>query len=183
MRWSIGREGWVAEARRIISPNYDERPKYETVHLLVIHAISLPADQFGGLDIHRLFTNTLNPQDHSSYESLKDLRVSAHFLIRRTGELVQYVSCLKRAWHAGQSVWQGQGNCNDFSIGIELEGSEQQVFTEPQYEVLLSLKKALWARYPMRAIAGHEHIAPTRKTDPGPFFEWKRFENDNYAVY
>lgn len=179
MRWSIRQDGWVTEARKIVSPNYDERPKYQTIHLLVIHAISLPADQFGGPDIHRLFTNTLNPSDHPSYESLKDLKVSAHFLIRRTGELVQYVSCLKRAWHAGQSTWKGQSQCNDFSIGIEMEGSDRQVFTQAQYEVLLSLKNSLWARYPLQAVVGHEHIAPTRKTDPGPFFEWARVEGDS----
>lgn len=167
-------DGWVKGVRRVISPNYDDRPEGEPISLVVIHAISLPPSQFGSDDITRLFTNTLEPDAHPYFSGICALRVSAHFLIRRNGELIQLVSCNQRAWHAGVSTWKNRERCNDFSIGIELEGCDEQPFEEPQYEQLLRLIRLLGKHYPIEALAGHSDIAPTRKTDPGPCFVWKR---------
>lgn len=165
--------GWLVGVRREQSPNYDERPNDEAPSLLVIHAISLPPGQFGGDGVLRLFDNSLDAEEHPYFAEIKHLRVSAHFFIRRDGELIQFVPCSARAWHAGVSEWQGRQRCNDFSIGIELEGTDDQKFAKQQYSSLLDLITALRERYPIAAIAGHSDIAPGRKTDPGPFFEWK----------
>lgn len=171
----IDRAGLLDSAAFIPSPNFDERPHGEIINLLVIHYISLPPDQFGGDDVIRLFTNQLDIDSHPSYPSLKDVTVSAHFFIRRDGTLIQFVPCEKRAWHAGVSSWQGRQRCNDFSIGIELEGSGTVPFTDVQYAALIALTQRLCARYPIQHIAGHSDIAPGRKNDPGPCFDWQRF--------
>ena len=167
--------GWVSGVRRIASPNCDTRPSGTAIELLVIHNISLPPGEFGGQAIAQLFTNTLDTEAHPYYTQLRGLRVSAHFLIRRDGEIIQFVPCSKRAWHAGASAWQGRSGCNDFSIGVELEGSDYVPFDDPQYAALLRLTRLLQRTYPIRAIAGHADIAPERKTDPGPCFDWSRY--------
>jgi len=171
-------DGWVDGVRRIPSPNCDDRPPGESVSLVVVHAISLPPSHFGSDDIMRLFTNTLDPDAHPYFAGICALRVSAHFLIRRSGELIQFVPCTKRAWHAGISKWKNRERCNDFSIGIELEGCDELPFEEPQYDQLLRLTRVLREHYPIEALAGHSDIAPTRKTDPGPFFTWQRLIAD-----
>ncbi|MDR0735591.1 MAG: 1,6-anhydro-N-acetylmuramyl-L-alanine amidase AmpD [Zoogloeaceae bacterium] len=165
-------EGWLSSAQRIASPNFDARPAGEAVSLIVLHSISLPPEAFGGPYVAALFTNTLDCSAHPYFAQLIDTRVSTHFFIRRDGGLIQFVSTADRAWHAGKSRWQGRENCNDFSIGIELEGSERQAFAAAQYAALWPLLAALRAHYPVRAIVGHEHVAPGRKTDPGPHFDW-----------
>ncbi|MDR2365797.1 MAG: 1,6-anhydro-N-acetylmuramyl-L-alanine amidase AmpD [Zoogloeaceae bacterium] len=165
-------EGWFSGARRVASPNFDARPAGDRVSLVVLHGISLPPEEFGGACVEALFTNTLDYSAHSYFAQLVGMRVSAHFFIRRDGALTQFVSTEKRAWHAGKSRWKDRENCNDFSIGVELEGSDRQAFTAAQYAALWPLVAALCAHYPIRAIAGHEHIAPGRKTDPGPYFDW-----------
>lgn len=166
--------GWLEQASRRESPNQDLRPAGEAPSLVVLHAISLPPDEFGGPWIFDLFANTLDPQAHPYFASIHQLRVSAHFLIRRDGEVVQFVSCDKRAWHAGISNWAGRERCNDFSIGIELEGCDGEAFAEAQYDALKALLQAILREYPVTAVAGHCHIAPERKTDPGPRFDWQR---------
>lgn len=171
----INAAGYLQGVIQIPSPNYDERPNGTSIRLLVIHNISLPPDDFSGNAIIELFTNQLDCNAHPYYLALRDLKVSSHFLIRRQGEIIQFVSCTKRAWHAGQSCWQGTDRCNDFSIGIELEGSDTIPFEAIQYEQLTTLTKALFQAYPLEHIVGHSDIAPTRKTDPGPFFDWKHF--------
>ena len=168
-------EGIVAGATHISSQNWDERPEGAAVALLVVHSISLPPGEFGGDAIARLFTNTLDFSEHPYYESLRDLRVSAHFLIRRDGELIQFVPCAKRAWHAGASVWRGRERCNDFSIGVELEGVDDGAYADAQYRTLSRLLLALRERYPIVDVVGHADISPGRKTDPGPAFDWGRF--------
>lgn len=165
-------EGWLAGIRRVPSPNCDERPAGEPVRLIVVHAISLPPGEFGGDGIERLFTNTLDPDAHPYYREIQSLRVSAHFLVRRDGGLVQFVPCRLRAWHAGESCWRGAGCCNDFSIGIELEGCDDIPFAPPQYPALARLIRLLRQQHPIEDIAGHADIAPGRKTDPGPHFDW-----------
>ncbi len=174
--------GWVRRAQHCPSPNCDLRPRGEVPYLVVIHSISLPPGQFGGRDIEALFTNRLDQRTHPSYVSLQGLRVSAHFLIRREGQLLQFVATEARAWHAGVSFWQGRSQCNDFSLGIELEGSDVCPFTEAQYLSLLALLQGLGRRYPIRAVTGHQDIAPGRKTDPGPGFEWERLRVAGYPV-
>lgn len=169
--------GWLSVADHVPSPNFDEREAGE-IALLVIHNISLPPDEFGGQGVQQLFTNTLNRDEHPYYRTIPEGRVSSHFYIRRDGQLIQFVSCLKRAWHAGLSSWQGRSRCNDFAIGIELEGSDNQPFTDAQYAVLHELTLALRAAFPIQGIAGHNHIAPGRKTDPGPYFDWLRYLSD-----
>jgi N-acetyl-anhydromuramoyl-L-alanine amidase len=165
----------LSEIRFVPSPNFDERPPGCEVNLLVIHNISLPPDEFGGDGILELFTNRLDPEDHPYYRSIGELKVSAHFLIRRSGEIIQFVSCENRAWHAGESCWQGRSRCNDYSIGIELEGSDSVPFADVQYIALGALTRALQQRYPIVEIAGHSDVAPGRKTDPGPCFDWGRY--------
>jgi AmpD protein len=164
--------GLVEGVRYLLSPNWDERPPGTRIELIVVHAISLPPGEFGGHAIDQLFMNTLNTAAHPYYATLVGLRVSAHFVIRRTGELTQFVPCVRRAWHAGLSQWRGRVACNDFSVGIELEGCDDQPFEPVQYSLLAELTKALEAAYPIADIVGHSHIAPGRKTDPGPHFDW-----------
>lgn len=165
----------VKGARFIASPNCDERPAGSAIVLLVIHHISLPPGTFGGKGIVELFTNRLDPAAHPFYAAIAGMKVSAHFLIRRGGELIQFAPCAKRAWHAGESSWKGRARCNDFSIGVELEGTGEVAFTGAQYRRLAALTRALTARYPIVDIAGHSDIAPGRKTDPGPSFDWARY--------
>ena len=167
--------GRVAGARYIPSPNCNDRPPGSAIGLLVIHHISLPPGEFGGNGIIELFTNRLDPAAHPYYAAIAGARVSAHFLIRRSGELIQFVPCGKRAWHAGESSWKGRARCNDFSVGVELEGTGEVPFTGAQYRRLAALTRALTARYPIADIAGHSDIAPGRKTDPGPSFDWARY--------
>jgi AmpD protein len=159
----------------IASPNFDGRGDGVLPELIVVHGISLPPNQFGGEAISQLFTNQLDPKEDPYFEKIKDLRVSSHALIRRDGEVVQYVPFHERAWHAGLSEFDGRSRCNDFSIGIELEGSDQTCYTARQYASLAELIKSLWAAYPsLKAhhVVGHNEIAPGRKTDPGPYFQW-----------
>lgn len=165
-------DGWIPGVRRICSPNHDERPQGETPSLLVVHAISLPPDQFGGAGVEQLFTNTLRADEHPFYAQIEHLRVSSHFFIRRTAELIQFVSVNDRAWHAGVSLWEGRSRCNDFSIGIELEGCDSLPFEVAQYERLAELVHNLQRQFPIKDIVGHSDIAPGRKTDPGPCFDW-----------
>ncbi len=167
--------GWLSGVRRIASPNCDARPAGGRISLLVIHNISLPPGEFGGDAISALFTNTLDTAAHPYFAQLAGLRVSAHFLIRRSGEVVQFVPCGKRAWHAGASNWHGRERCNDFSIGVELEGDDDHVFTEAQYGALARLTRRLCRAYPITGVTGHSDIAPQRKTDPGPHFDWARY--------
>ncbi len=167
-------DGWLPAARRLPSPNCDERPADAAISLVVVHAISLPPGEFGGPGILELFSNRLDPAAHPYYRQIEGLRVSAHFLIRRDGELIHFVPCRRRAWHAGVSSWRGRTACNDFSIGIELEGSDDVAFEDAQYERLGSLLAELRQRYPIEAVTGHSDIAPGRKTDPGPHFQWHR---------
>lgn len=168
-------EGCVREARRTLSPHRDQRPPGTAVDLLVIHNISLPPGEFGGPAIPDLFAGRLDTGSHPWFARLAGLRVSAHFLIRRDGELLQFVPCGERAWHAGESVWRGRPRCNDYSIGIELEGADDQPFTELQYGVLGPLSVALLRAYPIVDVVGHSDISPGRKTDPGPCFDWARY--------
>lgn len=161
--------------RVVFSPNCDERPAGCAISLLVIHNISLPPEVFSGDGVVNFFTNKLDPEAHPYYQTLRGLRVSTHFFIRRDGETIQFVPCEKRAWHAGESCWQGRSRCNDFSIGIELEGSDTMPFTDTQYEALAALTRALQKTYPITDIVGHSDIAPDRKTDPGPCFDWNRY--------
>lgn len=170
----IDAAGWLIGCEVLPSPHCDDRPS-GAIELLVIHNISLPPNEFGGNGVAQLFTNTLDHHAHPYYQTLVGLKVSAHFFIRRDGQVQQFVSCAQRAWHAGVSTWQGRSRCNDFSIGIELEGSDFVRFTPAQYQVLHDLTLALRARYPLRGIAGHQHIAPQRKTDPGECFDWQSY--------
>ena len=170
--YTIDQAGYCVQATQIVSPNFDMRPAGTVPTLIVVHNISLPPRQYGGNGIIELFTNRLTPDEHPYYAEISHLKVSSHFLIRRDGTLIQLVSCLNRAWHAGASQWQGRGRCNDFSIGIELEGSDFEVFEAAQYLTLNHLIASLKAQYPIEAVTGHSDIAPGRKTDPGPFFDW-----------
>lgn len=174
--WHDGwHEGWYQAARRVDSPNQDARPEGASPSLLVIHAISLPPGEFGGPGVEALFTNRLDPADHPYFAEIAHLRVSAHFFIRRDGELVQFVPCSRRAWHAGASNWKGRERCNDFSLGVEMEGADDQPFTEAQYTALNRLIADLRSAYPgLVDIAGHSDIAPGRKTDPGSGFDWEQ---------
>jgi len=170
----LGADGWLENCRRVPSPNCDQRPSDGAIDLIVVHAISLPPGCFGGGDVEALFTNSLDPATDPFYPQICELKVSAHFLIRRDGELVQFVPTHLRAWHAGASEWRGRPRCNDFSLGIELEGCDECRFEACQYDRLASLVDTLREHYPIEAIAGHCEIAPGRKTDPGPYFEWDR---------
>lgn len=170
--WEVDSAGWCQAARQSQSPNHDARPKGTSVRLVVIHAISLPPDTFGGPEVEQFFHNALPLVGHPYFAQLAGVRVSAHFFIRRDGELVQFVSCNARAWHAGASQWAGHERCNDFSIGIELEGGDTHPFTTLQYQQLNRLVSTLQSHYPIEAIVGHSDIAPGRKTDPGPHFNW-----------
>ena len=167
-------EGYGQGLQQIASPNCDARPPGCEIELIVVHAISLPPGEFGGPGVIELFTNQLNPDAHPYYVSIAELHVSAHFFIRRDGATIQFVSCLQRAWHAGVSVWRGRPNCNDFSIGVELEGSDESPFEGPQYAALSQLILSLQRIFPIQEVTGHSDVAPGRKTDPGPYFDWRR---------
>jgi AmpD protein len=166
--------GWIAGARQVLSPNCDSRPQGARVTLLVLHSISLPRGVYRGDAIERLFTNRLPPAEHPSFAGLAGLRVSSHFLVRRGGELLQFVPLEARAWHAGVSRWRGRERCNDFSIGVELEGTEDGSFAAVQYRCLAALLKKLQIVLPLRDVAAHSDIAPGRKSDPGARFDWAR---------
>jgi N-acetyl-anhydromuramoyl-L-alanine amidase len=171
-RRPVWQAGWYAVARRLDSPNYGARPKDAVVNLVVVHSISLPPGQYGGAQVQALFTNQLDWDAHPYFQSIRGLQVSSHFFIARDGAVWQFVSCDDRAWHAGVSSFQGRENCNDFSIGIELEGLEGDTFESAQYTALSDLCLALRQNYPITFVAGHEHIAPGRKQDPGAGFDW-----------
>ena len=175
MKLRLNSKGLVEGIRYIASPNCDERPAGSAIDLLVIHHISLPPGEFGGPGIIDLFTNRLDPAAHPFYAAIAGAKVSAHFLVRRDGGLIQFVLCTRRAWHAGESSWNGRARCNDFSVGVELEGSGEMPFTDAQYGRLAELTRALKARYPLAGIVGHSDIAPGRKSDPGPSFDWPRY--------
>lgn len=167
--------GKLLEAKWIASPNFDERPENTTLDLIVIHGISLPPREFGGVGVVELFTNTLNPAEHPYYAEIADLKVSAHLFIRRDGEIIQFVSFNNRAWHAGVSNFAGRERCNDFSIGIELEGTDDLAYEAVQYDKLNQVIQALQQAYPsLTQLVGHSDIAPGRKTDPGIAFDWKQ---------
>jgi AmpD protein len=170
----LGSKKTTKPDRFIRSPNHDARPRGTKVTLLVVHSISLPPGEFGGDAIEQLFTNRLDPAAHPYFREVAGLKVSSHFLIRRDGELVQFVPVGRRAWHAGVSSWRGRERCNDFSIGVELEGTDDGPFTDPQYERLARLISSLKKKHPLRDIAAHSDVAPGRKTDPGPQFDWPR---------
>ena len=191
---SINKEGFALNALQIASPNFDSRPHPQAtdcineiepslaintaeISMIVIHNISLPPNEYGGYGIIELFTNSLNPDEHPYYAEIYTRKVSSHFLIRRDGELIQFVSCLQRAWHAGVSLWQGRERCNDFSVGIELEGSDFDAFEVKQYDQLNLVVTALKNTYPITSIVGHCDIAAGRKTDPGPYFNWNAISN------
>ena len=171
-------DGWITQASRKPSPNRSPRPEGVVPDVLVLHNISLPPGCYGGDAIERLFTNCLDCDEHPFYDEIRGLQVSAHLLIRRDGDLLQFVDLRERAWHAGASCFEGRDNCNDFSIGIELEGTDEDPYTEQQYRVLAGVTIALRSVYPQlegRRIVGHSDIAPGRKTDPGPAFDWRRY--------
>ena len=169
MSWQA--DGWLEGVDWRPSPNFGERPAGE-VSLVVVHNISLPPDEFGGNWVEKFFLNQLDPQAHPYFATIADVQVSAHFYVRRDGRVIQFVGCDQRAWHAGRSCWCERDNCNDYSVGIELEGSDTQAFTADQYGALWALLDALQSRYPIAAVAGHSDVAPGRKTDPGPYFDW-----------
>lgn len=169
-------EGWYRFARPLRSPNFGPRPQGATIDLVVIHSISLPPGIYGGDEVQRLFTNQLDWRAHPYFKTIEGLEVSSHFYVRRNGELWQFVSTDDRAWHAGASCYRGRDNCNDDSIGIELEGLEGESFEEEQYESLCSLLSAIAQHYPVKHVAGHMHIAPGRKLDPGPGFDWAKVQ-------
>lgn len=183
--YHIDAAGWLQPARRCPSPNFNQRPPACAVDLLVIHNISLPPGQFGGGCIEALFTNRLDSSAHPSFAELAGLQVSAHLLIDRTGTVTQFVPLHLRAWHAGESRFEGRDNCNDFSIGIELEGTDHTPYTEAQYHALAAVTQALRAVFPgivPARIVGHSDIAPVRKTDPGPAFDWPRYRQSLTAI-
>jgi len=169
--------GWLRHAIRLPSPNFGPRPARACIDLVVVHSISLPPGQYGGQAVQELFTNQLDWDAHPYYQQIRGLEVSAHFYIRRNGELWQFVSCDARAWHAGTSSYRGRSNCNDDSIGVELEGLEGDPFEDAQYDTLIRLYRLLAQRYPIAHVAGHEHIAPGRKQDPGAGFDWARLRS------
>ncbi len=180
--FTIDDAGWCRELRHADCSNFDPRPEGAQISLLVIHNISLPPGEFGGPYIEDLFANRLDCDAHPYFDQLRGLRVSAHFLIRRDGEALQFVSTRDRAWHAGLSNFNGRERCNDFSIGIELEGTDAIDFCDAQYRTLAALANALLQRHPISDVRGHEHIAPGRKTDPGPHFDWERLSGDLRAL-
>lgn len=173
--FSFDAHGWLSGVNHIPSPNFDARPDRSEITLLVIHNISLPPGIFTGNAIVEFFTNTLDTSADPYFATIKGMCVSAHFVVRRDGETIQFVACNDRAWHAGQSQWYGRGACNDYSIGIELEGTDKLPFTDAQYATLTLLTDAIRQRYPIKHIVGHSDIAPGRKTDPGASFDWSRY--------
>ena len=179
---SVFDAGWLEGCAHCVSPNADDRPDQAFIDLVVIHFISLPPDQFGSGGPIDLFTNRLDLDAHPFHAQLAGVRVSAHFFIDRSGQVTQLVSCDRRAWHAGQSEWEGRTRCNDFSIGIELEGSENHPFELAQYDALNQLLSKLMGHYPIRAIVGHSDVSPGRKIDPGPWFEWSKLSPHLHRV-
>ena len=175
LRFQVDRSGIVRAARQAPSPNCDDRPPGTKISLLVVHNISLPPGRFDGDAIEQFFTTRLDPSAHPYFATIAGQRVSAHFLIRRDGRLIQFVPCERRAWHAGESRWRGRERCNDFSIGVELEGTDELPYEAAQYAMMVRLIRALRQRYPIADFAGHSDIAPGRKTDPGNAFDWARF--------
>ena len=173
---ALWKDGWYRFARTLASPNFGPRPPLACIDLVVVHCISLPPGEYGNQQVQRLFTNQLDWAAHPYFQSIRGLQVSAHFFISRLGELWQFVSCDAKAWHAGQSSYRGRSNCNDNSIGIELEGVEGEGFESPQYETLSALCAAMALQYPVEHVAGHEHIAPGRKGDPGSGFIWQQLQ-------
>lgn len=173
----LWQQGWYRHAHRLDSPNFGPRPAGARTDLVLLHSISLPPGQYGTGCVQQLFTNQLDWDAHPYFQGIRGLEVSAHFFIARGGELWQFVSCDDRAWHAGKSRYRGRDNCNDDSIGIELEGLEGERFDAAQYDTLGSLCAALLAHYPIAHLAGHEHVAPGRKQDPGPGFDWQQLKN------
>ncbi|OCG42324.1 hypothetical protein A9G25_02685 [Gilliamella sp. Bif1-4] len=169
--------GWLQGIKQVVSPFYNERPINKPISLLVIHNISLPPNEYGGPYVEQLFTGRLDPNQHPYFASIHQLEVSSHLFIRRDGEIIQFVPFDKRAWHAGKSTFAGQENCNDFSIGIEMEGCDSDNFTEQQYQQLVNVTLLLQQTYAIKDIAGHTDIAPDRKTDPGPCFDWLHYQN------
>ena len=170
-----GKDVWLSGTKVLPSDNYDERPHNCEVELIIIHAISLPPEQFGGGYIEKFFTNSLSWDVHEYFQEIRDLKVSSHLLVDRQGEITQFVDLNKRAWHAGESAWKGKKGCNDFSIGIELEGSDSQSYEQAQYSSLVGLVARIFGFYPridIDSIVGHSDVSPGRKTDPGPFFDW-----------
>jgi AmpD protein len=178
LKRAVWQAGWWRHARHVASPNFGARPTGERITLAVLHSISLPPGHYGGDAVERLFTNRLDAAEHPYYEGLRGVRVSAHFFIRRDGHVLQFVSCDDRAWHAGVSQWGGREQCNDYSIGVELEGVEVEGFEAAQYAAVTRLLRALARRYPIDAVVGHEHIAPGRKGDPGPGFDWAAIDRE-----
>ncbi len=172
--YTLNAAGYVETATQIVSPNYDQRPENVNIDLIVIHNISLPPNIYAGSGVVQLFTNQLDPNEHPYYAEIYTRKVSSHFFIRRDGELMQFVSTLQRAWHAGVSQWQVRERCNDFSVGVELEGSDFEAFEAAQYKTLNKLITCLKNSYTIKGIVGHSDIAPGRKTDPGPFFDWQK---------
>ncbi len=176
----IDADGWLESAERVPSPNFDRRPEGERISLIVVHGISLPPGEYGGPYIRDFFQNQLDASAHDYFAGICEMRVSAHCLIERDGRTVQFVSFDDRAWHAGQSSWRGRSACNDFAVGIELEGCDDDAYAEPQYHALAALIRALRVKYPgidANAVTGHSDIAPGRKTDPGPAFDWDRLND------
>jgi AmpD protein len=171
---TLGPDGLIPGVAYVASPNCDERPAGTEVSLLLLHSISLPPGEYGSDAIERLFTNRLDPDAHPYFRAIASLKVSAHFLVRRDGSLVQFVPVARRAWHAGASRWRGRERCNDFSLGIELEGVDDAPFEDAQYAALARLGGALRRALPLREIAAHSDVAPGRKTDPGTHFDWAR---------
>jgi N-acetyl-anhydromuramoyl-L-alanine amidase len=178
--WNIDRSGLLPAARYVPSPNFDERPEGSQIDLVVVHNISLPPGHFAGDAVIDFFLNRLDSAAHPYFGEIAGMRVSSHFFVRRSGDLIQFVPCLKRAWHAGQSEWRGRGRCNDFSIGVELEGTDELAFSAAQYEILQHLSLALRRAFPISGFVGHSDIAVPRgrKTDPGPHFDWARFRTN-----
>ena len=174
----VWKGGWHSRAHPLPSPNFGPRPAGATVDLVVVHSISLPPGEYGGNHVQALFSNTLDWDAHPYFQSIRGLQVSAHFLVQRDGSLWQFVDCDQRAWHAGDSFYRGRAQCNDDSIGIELEGLEGSTFEPAQYTALAAVCRDLAKRYPVCQIAGHEHVAPGRKHDPGPGFDWDRLQQD-----
>ncbi|SAL74355.1 N-acetyl-anhydromuranmyl-L-alanine amidase [Caballeronia peredens] len=175
----IDAQGWLTSAQRLPSPNFEARPDNAVPTLIVVHNISLPPDDFSTNSIADFFLNRLDHDAHPYFDHLRGMRVSAHFVIRRDGAIEQFVSCDERAWHAGVSAFCGRERCNDFSIGVELEGSDRVPFENAQYEALAALVRIVVKRYPIDALVGHSDIAPGRKTDPGPHFDWPRLRHDS----
>ncbi len=181
-----GNKVWLSGIKVLPSDNYDDRPTHCDVDLIIIHAISLPPEQFGGGYIEKFFTNSLNWGEHEYFERIRGLKVSSHLLVDRLGAVTQFVDLNKRAWHAGESVWEGRNGCNDFSIGIELEGSDSQPYEREQYLSLVGLLRSIFGLYPrvsIDSVVGHCDVSPDRKTDPGPFFDWDylRAEIDKFS--